>query len=369
MAPFFSKAKPILIDGSFGEGGGQILRTALALSCVSGKPVEIVNIRKSRPKPGLQPQHLLAVKAAAKISNATIEGAGISSTAIRFHPGEITGGEYRFDVSEIKGSAGSTSLVLQTILLPLIFAGQESAIRLIGGTHVPWSPSFHYLRDVFLPVLFRMGVTADLIIEKWGWYPLGGGSVIARIKPRRELPGITMTERGKLKSVRGRSTVSNLPMEIAVRQRNRALTVLSREGVEADIETASAPSLGKGTHLILLAQCENSVAAFDSLGALGKRAETVADEASGALLDYLQSGAAIDPHLADQLIPYCSLADGISKFTTSRITLHLLTNVRVVRQFVDIDIAVEGKEGEPGSVQIGRSSDGAGGSRRHCLKL
>lgn len=342
----------IVIDGSFGEGGGQILRTSIALSCVTGKPVEIVNIRKSRPRPGLQPQHVTAVKAAAKISNAIVEGADISSTTIRFSPGKTRGGEYRFDVSEIKGSAGSTSLVLQTILLPLIFADQESAVTLIGGTHVPWSPTFHYLRHVFFPTLFRMGLTADLMIEKWGWYPLGGGAVNVKIKPGKQLSGITMTERGILKSVSGTSTVSNLPMEIAVRQRNRALAVLSRQGIEAALETVSALSVGRGTHLFLLALSENSVAAFDSLGALGKRAEIVADEASTALLNYLDTGAAVDPYIADQLIAYCSLARGISKFTTSRITRHLLTNVWAVKQFLTVEILVEGKEGEPGSIQI-----------------
>lgn len=357
MPSVFSKAPFILIDGSFGEGGGQILRTSLALSCVSGKPFEIINIRKSRPRPGLQPQHLTAVQAAAKISSATVEGADLSSTKIRFHPGKIRGGEYCFSVSEIKGSAGSTSLVLQSVLLPLFFANQESAIALIGGTHVPWSPTFHYLRHVFLPALSRMNLTAEMLIEKWGWYPLGGGSVTAKITPAQKVSAITMTERGMLKSVKGTSTVSNLPMEIAVRQRSRALAVLSRRGIEASIETFSAPSIGKGTHLFLLAESEKSVAAFDSLGAIGKRAETVSDEATGALLEYLNAAAAVDPYLADQLISYCSLAGGISKFTTSRITRHLLTNAWIVKQFLDVDIVVKGKEGEPGSIQIRPSSN------------
>ncbi len=340
------------IDGSYGEGGGQILRTALALSCLFKRPIEITNIRKSRKKPGLQPQHLTAVKAAATVSGAGVEGAELSSTTLRFLPEHLTGEEYFFDVSEKKGSAGSTSLVLQTILLPLCFAEHQSTVTVIGGTHVPWSPSFHYLKYVFLPALSRLGAKAELDIEKWGWYPIGGGKVSATVIPKREFLALNITERGKLLRVTGISAVSNLPQDIARRQRDQALKMLSKKSLEADIEIVTAPSPGKGTLMFLRAEYENITAGFDGLGAIGKRAEEVADEACKALFEYIDAGGALDPHLADQIIPYLALANGPSTFTTSRITQHLLTNIWVVKQFMDIDIHVEGKEGEPGRVRV-----------------
>ncbi len=340
------------IDGSYGEGGGQILRTALALSCVLKRPIEITNIRRSRKKPGLMPQHLTAVKAAATVSNAGVEGAELSSTKLRFSPGHLAGGEYFFDVSEKKGSAGSTSLILQTILLPLCFAEHRSSVAVIGGTHVPWSPSFHYLEYVFLPALSRLGVTAELTIEKWGWYPIGRGKVAATVNPQKEFLPLEIAERGKLVRVTGMSVVSNLPQDIAKRQRDQAHKMLSRKGIDADIEIISAPSPGKGTFVFLLAEYEHITAGFDSLGAIGKRAEEVADEACRAFFEYIDAGGALDPHLADQIIPYLALASGPSTFTTSRITQHLLTNIWVVKQFVDVEIHVEGKEGEQGRVRV-----------------
>ncbi len=342
----------VKIDGSSGEGGGQILRTALALSCVLGRPMEIVNIRKTRSKPGLQPQHLTAVKAAAAISHARVEGAELFSTALHFSPGPVRGGDYFFDVSETRGSAGSSSLVLQTILLPLLLAERPSAVTVVGGTHVPWSPTFHYLKQAFLPMLARLGATIKLGIEQWGWYPVGGGRVALRVVPTRELLPVILVERGMLKRVSGASAVSNLPRDIAVRQRNQAISALSSRGIDGNIEIVSAPSPGKGALLFLFAEFENCAAGFDALGAIGKRAETVADEACRGLFEYLDNPGALDPHLADQLVPYLALAQGPSEFTTSLITQHLLTNIKVVQQFVEVAIQVQGNEGEAGRVKI-----------------
>jgi RNA 3'-terminal phosphate cyclase (ATP) len=342
----------IHIDGSYGEGGGQILRTSLALSCMLGRPVEIINIRKARGKPGFQPQHLAAVKAAAKISHAHIKGAALSSTALRFSPGVIAGGDYFFDVSEERGSAGSTSLVLQTVLLPLCFAEYPSTVTVIGGTHVPWSPSFHYLKNVFLPMLSLIGVSTELDIVKWGWYPIGGGKVIARIIPGKEFKPVAILDRGEPVRVTGTSAFSNLPRDIGVRQRDRALKMLSQRGIDADIDIVSAPSPSKGTLVFICAEFENISAGFDALGAIDKRAEEVADEACYSLFEYKDKNGALDPHLADQIIPYAAFARGTSEFTTSRITQHLLTNIWVVKQFLDIDIRMEGKEGEAGIIRL-----------------
>ncbi len=340
------------IDGSYGEGGGQVLRTALALSVALRRPVEVTNIRKARPKPGLQPQHLTAVIAASAICGASVNGAALSSTGLAFTPGDVQGGNYTFDVSDIKGSAGSTSLVFQTILLPLFFAELPSTLVLLGGTHVPWSPTFHYLKQVFLPALFSLNADADINIEQWGWYPRGGGRVRASIRPCRKLNGLLLRDRGELKRLSGVSAVSNLPSGIAERQRARAVKVLSKLAINAAIETAEAPSSGKGTLLFLLAEFGNCRAGFDSLGAVGKRAETVADEACSRMLHYLGTGGALDPYLADQLVPYLALAHERSEFTTSRVTRHLLTNIWVVRQFLDRKIEVEGNEGAEGKITI-----------------
>jgi RNA 3'-terminal phosphate cyclase (ATP) len=345
------------IDGSHGEGGGQILRTALALSCVLGRPFEIVNIRKARKKPGLQPQHLIAVKAAASMSKASCEGTELSSTVIYFHPVALTGGDHSFDVSEKTGSAGSTSLIFQTLLLPLLFAKRSSSVSIIGGTHVPLSPSFHYLQFVFLPLLSRRGVNVDLNIEKWGWYPVGKGRITARIDAAQELKPISLVNRGKLLRVSGVSAVSNLPRDIGVRQRTRAVKELEQRGIGVEMEIISAPSIGKGTLVFLSAEFESVTTGFDALGAIGKRAEEVADEACQGLFDYLDTAGSLDPHLADQVIPYLAMARGSSEFTTSRITQHLLTNIWVIQQFMDVDIRIEGKEGEEGIIRVIRKRD------------
>lgn len=344
--------KTIRIDGSYGEGGGQILRTALALSAVVRKPIEIANIRKARPKPGLQPQHLTSVNAAARICSAVVEGAALSSTGLSFLPGATRGGDYSFDVSDIKGSAGSTSLIFQTIVLPLLFAERQSTITLMGGTHVPWSPTFHYLKQVFLPMLSIMNAEVELNIEQWGWYPRGGGRVAATVTPCRGFRAITFRERGNLKRMAGVSAVSNLPFSIADRQRAHAVRTLLQNGIESDIEIVTAPSIGKGTLLFLLAEFEHAKAGFGGLGAIGKRAEAVADEACSGMLRHLAAGGALDPHFADQVVPYLALASGESEFTTSSITRHLLTNIWVVKQFINRDIQVDGREGNAGSVRI-----------------
>lgn len=343
---------PVKIDGSYGEGGGQILRTSLALSCVTGRPVEIINIRTGRPKPGLQPQHLTAVKAAAAVSRADVAEAEISSTSVRFSPSILSGGEHFFDVAEKKGSAGSTSLVLQTVLLPLCFAERPSSITVLGGTHVPWSPTFHYLQFVFLPLLARLGVKVDLEIVQWGWYPAGGGRIRATVAPQRALRPATIIERGRMLRLSGVSAVANLPLDIAERQKKQAVTLLRQRGIDAEIDLVSAPSPGKGTLLFLCAEFENATAGFDSLGAIGKRAEQVADEAVKGLVSYLDGSGALDPHLADQIVPYLALAGGRSELTTRRVTRHLLTNIWVVKQFLDRDVVVEGEENREGRVIV-----------------
>jgi RNA 3'-terminal phosphate cyclase (ATP) len=340
------------IDGDYGEGGGQILRTTLSLSCLLKKPVEITNIRKGRRIPGLQPQHLTSVNACKSISEAEVEGNKLQSLTLKFSPQKIKGGDFTFNVAEEKRSAGSTSLILQAILLPLSLAEQSSHITLLGGTHVPWSPPFDYLKEVFLPMVRKIGCQVELQIKKWGWYPKGGGEVHCTIHPAEKLLPLNLTERGKLLNLTGISVVSNLPTPIAERQKNQALKILRERDFSPEIKILQAPSIGQGTFFFLRAEFENSVAGFGVLGEIGKRAEKVAKEACQEFLEFIETKAAIDPHLADQLIPYLVLTDGQSSFTVSRISKHLLTNVWVVQQFLPTKITVEGDEGKEGKVII-----------------
>ena len=302
--------------------------------------------------PGLQPQHLTSVSACKKISGAQVEGDSLQSTSLRFFPGDITGGEFTFDVAEKKRSAGSTSLVLQTIFLPLCRAQTNSKLEVLGGTHVPWSPPFHYLKDIFIPMVKKIGCNVDLEIRNWGWYPKGGGEVAGTIMPTTKFLPLELTDRGKLLNLSGISAVSNLPVSIAERQKDHALRILKEKGFSAEISLYQAPSIGQGTFFFLKAEFENSVAGFSSLGEIGKRAERVAEEACEEFLRFMQTEGAVDPHLADQLIPYLALAEGNSAFTVSKITNHLLTNIWMVKQFLKRDILVEGEEGEEGKVTI-----------------
>ncbi len=354
----------IVIDGSHGEGGGQVLRTSLSLSAVSREPVRIENIRIKRPKPGLQAQHLTGVLAVARLCHATVEGAELGSSALTFTPNASPrSGEYTCDVAEVRkgGSAGSTSLILQALLVPLLMADGNSRLFLRGGTHVAWSPPFHYLKLVYLPTLGRMGVQAEVHIEQWGWYPIGGGVMTARIAaggdPATGLSGLDLTQRGNLRTLRGISAVSNLPGHIAERQKRQADEVLGRQGFDPQIDTVDAPSRGQGSLFFLLAEFDNVRAGFTSLGRRGKPAERVAEEACADFLSYHESGAALDRYLADQLILPMALAERESSFTTCRITQHLLTNIWVVEQFLQTRFIVEGAEGKAGKVVIRGRND------------
>lgn len=338
----------LTIDGSYGEGGGQILRTALALSAVLDRPVLIERIRAGRKNPGLQAQHLAGVRALAQATGAKVEGATVGSVSLSFVPGEITHGEYRWDV----GTAGAVSLVLQTILIPLALARASSHISITGGTHVPWSPPFPYIDQVLLPVLADMGLRASLTLKRWGFYPKGGGVVEGTVEPSTLRP-LTLMRRGPLEEIAGLSAVAGVPLSVAERQRYRALSRLEALGVPCRIDIRSVEAKNPGTILFLLAQCDGRRAGFSSLGEKRKPAERVADETCDELLAYLEEAGAADPHLADQLLLPMAVASGSSSVTTTRVTEHLLTNRWVVEQFLPGRVSIEGKAGQPGSVIVG----------------
>jgi len=345
------KERFIKIDGSYGEGGGQILRTALSLSAILKRPTIIYNIRAGRRNPGLQPQHLKGVEALAKVTNAEVEGLKIGSERVIFIPKEICPGDYRFDV----GTAGSVSLVLQALLLPLCLSHQKSRLTLVGGTHVPWSPPYHYLTEVLFPTLHLMGTHIKGRIERWGWYPKGGGVVEVEIEPTKGLKAVSLNERGSLKRLRGVSAISNLPKHVAQRQRDHLIRLIEKDlkmVVEVD-RLEEVPAYGVGSFLFLIAEFEKVIAGFSSLGERGKPAEKVAEEVAYSFKRYLNTGGCLDHHLADQLVPFMALAKGNFTFTTDRVTNHLLSNLWVIQNFLpDIIIFRWVKEEGEGKIEF-----------------
>jgi len=341
----------IEIDGSLGEGGGQLLRTALSLSCITGKPFRIHNIRKSRSKPGLMRQHLVSVQAAARIAAAQVDGDQLGSGELSFLPGAVTPGDYSFEI----GTAGATSLVLQTLIPPLLRAGGPSRLALSGGTHVPFSPSWHYLAEVFAPALLRLGARIELTLDSCGFYPKGGGKVHCRILPCASFSALNLQQRGELLRVSGASAVGNLPRSIAERQAHSALgcmeSVLGAR-VPLELPCREAAAFGQGTFIFLRGEYEHAVSGFTALGARGKPAEVVGAEAAEEFLTHHGTGMPVDPHLADQLVLYLALAKGPSVFATSRVTSHLETNLEVTGYFLDISSQISGNRDAPGIVSI-----------------
>ena len=331
------------LDGSYGEGGGQILRTALSLAALTGAPVRIEGIRARRSKPGLRPQHLTAVQAVARICQAEVTGARLGSQALTFRPRIIQGGRYLFDVAETTGSAGAVTLVAQALLPPLLKARAPATVSLRGGTHVPWSPPAHYLSHVFLPALAAMGAEVQLTLERWGWYPRGGGEMRLTIQPARLLTGVQWRTPAEASAFRALSAAAHLPEHVARRQ---AARLAARLGEAMPVEIISAGGQDPGSLVFLW----GPQAGFAALGARGKSAEQVADEAAEAYLAFRKSSAALDRHLADQMLIYLALAKGPSTLTTEAVTSHLLTNIWVIEQFLGPTFEVRGNPGEPGEI-------------------
>jgi len=332
------------------------LRTSLALALLTGRAARIERIRAGRAKPGLRPQHLTAVRAAAAICDARLAGDELGSQELTFVPGgPPRPGEYVFDVAEAVqgGSAGSVGLVLQTVLLPLTFAAGDSHLTLRGGTHVPWAPSAAYLENVFLPALAHMGVRAQVETAQWGFYPAGGGEMRVKVEgSTRSLSPIQLVERGELYRVWGAATVLNLPAHIPQRMASRASNVLAEAGVRSQIEPQRLRGAGPGAGIFLFARYAHAVAGFTAYGQQGLPAERVAEAACEELLTHHRAGAPVDPHLADQLALPMALAEGESRISASQITQHLLTNVWAVRQFLAVEIHVEGQLGAPGALIV-----------------
>ena len=309
------------IDGSFGEGGGQILRTSLSLSCITGEEVEIVNIRKGRKNPGLRTQHLKGVLLLRDMCDAKVEGARIGSTEIKFTPGRIRGGLYKVDI----GTAGSITLILQISLLPSIFADKNTILKISGGTDVPFAPPIDYYRFVLVPFLKKMGADLEIRVMERGYYPEGGGKVEVEIKAG-ELKGITLDNRGELKEIRGYLNLRNLPFHIG----ERMCSTLSNIPVNKDIRNSG---ISRGCGLLLIANYEETALTGDELCKRGVPAERIAQNAYEKLRREMNSKATVDVHMGDHLITFASVAHGETRYSVRDVTNHTKTNAWVVEKF------------------------------------
>src|SRR5580704_9782023 len=335
----------IRIDGSVGEGGGQMLRSALSLSLATGKSFRMDNVRAKRERPGLLRQHLTAVLAAGEIGSAQVEGAILGSKTLTFIPGSVRSGTYHFAV----GTAGSGTLVFQTLLPALMTTSGPSQITIEGGTHNMQAPPFDFLRKAFLPVINRLGPTINVSLEKYGFYPAGGGRFTATIEPCERLSTIELPERGEIERRRAVAIVANLPRSIAQREIDTIAKLMNWDADSAEIvETKN--SVGPGNIVLIELASGNTTEIFCGFGRIGASAESVASEAADAARSYLVSGAAVGEHLADQLpLPFAFAGGGA--FTAEKLNLHSRTNMEIIRCFLPVDF-VTTQEGNLMKVEV-----------------
>ncbi len=321
----------LTIDGSQGEGGGQVLRTALGLSLVTGRAFTIEKIRAGRKRPGLLAQHLTAVRAAAEIGDAETHGAAVGSVQLHFAPRKVRPGDYRFAV----GTAGSATLVLQTVLPALSIADGPSHLRLEGGTHNPWAPPFEFLDRTFLPLVGRMGPQVEAVLERPGFYPAGGGAFSVTIQPQQPLRRLELLERGEVLRQSVRAIVSRLPLHIA---RREAQAVQNALGLPDDCVAAEpVDSAGPGNAVVIEIECEHITEVFVGFGQKGVPAEAVARQVVKEAQRYLAADVPVGPYLADQLLIPLALA-GDGRFLTLTPSPHAMTNLEVLRSFVEVGI-------------------------------
>lgn len=336
----------IIIDGSQGEGGGQILRTSLALSLLTGKSFTIKNIRAGRKKPGLMRQHLTAVNASAEIGNAMVSGNSIGSASFTFEPVTVKTGDYHFSV----GSAGSCTLVFQTLLPALMVGDGLSEIVFEGGTHNPFAPPFDFVQKTFLPLINRMGPTVSANLEKAGFFPAGGGRFRVSINPSETLKRIDLLERGRIIRKKAYATVSNLPLHIACRELK---IIRDKLGLDEEcLQTIEIKnSIGPGNVVSVEFWSENICEVFTGFGKRGVRAENVATETVKLAREYLVSDQPVGKYLADQLLIPVAMAGG-GRFRTYSPTGHTKTNIEIIKKFLQVEILLNQKEGSVCEIEI-----------------
>lgn len=345
----------IQIDGSEGEGGGQILRSSLALSLLTGKPFKLINIRANRPKPGLAAQHLACVRAASQISGAIYKGGALGSSVLHFEPGPVKAGDYRFVIN----TAGATALVLHTVYLPLMLrGGGPSRVQITGGTHVMAAPSYHFLETTWAGYLAKLGLDAVLNMIRAGFYPRGGGEIEAVLQPASRVRGLNLTSCPPLTTAGGFAGTADLPASVGKTLARRMKHKLKMADIESHIPEESWEN-GPGAVAGVVFRQAPVPTVFTALGERGRPAEAVADAAVEEALEYRASGCPVDPHSADQILLPLAFSNDASEFAVSEVTNHLLTNISTIRRFVDREITCEGFVGGKGMVRIpGRPAEG-----------
>jgi RNA 3'-terminal phosphate cyclase (ATP) len=343
----------IEVDGSFGEGGGQVLRTAVALAAVLSKGIHVFNIRAGRAEPGIRPQHMTGVKAANELCSGDLEGLEVGSTEFVFKPGKLRAGAFKFDV----GTAGSVTLVLQTLMPILAFAPGGVQLEITGGTDVKWSPPVDYLRLVTLPILRKIGYLGDLEIVRRGHYPKGGGMVRFSTQGPSTLQPLTNSHSGSVSKIYGISHATALPSHVAERQATAARKCLEDAKLPSpsiDLEVMDdRRQLGPGSGIVLSAETQNgNILGSDALGERGRPAEEVGLTAGKILVEEVESGAMLDRHMGDMIIPYLVLAEGASEVSVSRVTQHILTNVKVAQWLTGTRLELEGEIDQPGKLRV-----------------
>jgi RNA 3'-phosphate cyclase len=337
------------LDGSVGEGGGQIVRSALTLSLMTGQPFKLVNIRAGRSRPGLQPQHVTCVKAAAEVGRARFKGGEVGSTTLYFEPQQVQAGRYHWDIR----TAGAVSLVLQTIYLPLLLRTTESSeVVITGGTHVPNAPCVHFLQLTWSAYLQRVGLKVNVELLRPGFYPRGGGQIRVLLEPASAVLPLQLLDCPHLDTATVWSACAGLPRSVAQRQAQRLQERLHAEGLQTVTQVEQWQALSPGTMAAVVFRQTPVPTLFFALGERGKPAEAVADDAAEEALAFLRSQAPVDPHSADQLLLPLAFSRQPSAFRTSAITRHLVTNAHVVCTFLPVSIDLEGEEGTSGIVRI-----------------
>jgi RNA 3'-terminal phosphate cyclase (ATP) len=351
----FLKMETIIIDGSYGEGGGQIVRTSIALSALSGKTVKIVNIRAKRRNPGLQHQHLSAVRAIAEIATAEVNGAKLGSTELTFSPGKLRSGTFKLDV----GTAGSVTLIAQALLPILPFLPGPTTIEMRGGTDVPWSPTSDYFAHVVKNIAEKIGLRFSFEVLRRGYYPRGGGVVRLSIEdPPGSIEPFKLLERGEIKKVEIWSVAHNLPRHVAERQANAASNAIVKRMRGIDIieriedDSSGEKPLDPGSSVAVIAHAEHSILGADSLGERGKRAEVVGTEAAEKLLEDISTGKALDRHMSDMMIPLAAIAGRGSELGGSMLTEHAITNAKVVESILGVRMLIDGSKGKPFTLKV-----------------
>ena len=323
------------IDGSYGEGGGQILRTAISLSTRTKKPIKITNIRANRPNPGIKPRHYISIHSIKQLCDAETTGLEIGSPTLTFKPGDFKGGNYKFEI----GTAGSITLVFQAIILGSLKTKEPVTINVTGGTDVKWSPSWDYFQHVFLRLLEKIGVSVNAKLMKRGYYPRGGGEAVITVNPCENILPLKLDKTQQCTDVNGIVNIANLPEHISTRIKHAAIKTLLKSNIKSYLDVEQTESLSPGTGITLWTETDDTILGTTLLGERGLRSEEIGKNAAMNLLNEIDSESTLDVYAFDQLLPYMALAkeNGSSSCIVKNISTHAQTNMWLIKQFFDVD--------------------------------